>query len=90
MSSLRLSLPWLFFIVVALPVEKAVGQCAGVASTPQEASDCAAHGIPGEKVAALDPTHSYSLAELIDIAEHNNPRTRILWERAKQMRSNSV
>ncbi len=35
-------------------------------------------------MAAIDPNHSYTLAELIDIAEHNNPRTRIIWERAKQ------
>ena len=40
--------------------------------------------IPTGKIAALDPTHPYSLAELVDIAEHNNPRTRIVWERAKQ------
>jgi outer membrane protein len=32
----------------------------------------------------MDPSKAYSLAELIDIAEHNNPRTRIAWERAKQ------
>jgi len=37
-----------------------------------------------DTVAKLDPTHPYTLAELIDIAEHNNPRTRIVWERAKQ------
>jgi outer membrane protein TolC len=37
-----------------------------------------------DSVAKLDPTHLYTLAELIDIAEHNNPRTRIVWERAKQ------
>jgi len=35
-------------------------------------------------VAALDPNHTYTLTELIDLAEHNNPRTRIAWERAKQ------
>jgi outer membrane protein TolC len=32
----------------------------------------------------LDPTHVYSLAELIDIAELNNPQTHIAWERARQ------
>jgi hypothetical protein len=32
----------------------------------------------------LDPTHTYSLAELIDLAERNNPRTRVAWERARQ------
>jgi outer membrane protein TolC len=37
-----------------------------------------------DTVAKLDPDHLYTLAELIDIAEHNNPRTRIVWERAKQ------
>jgi outer membrane protein TolC len=37
-----------------------------------------------DTVAKLDPAHPYTLAELIDIAEHNNPRTRIVWERAKQ------
>jgi outer membrane protein len=35
------------------------------------------------KIATLDPTQAYSLAELVDIAEHNNPRTRVVWERAK-------
>src|SRR5271155_274 len=64
--------------------ERGWPQCAGVASTPRAASDCAAHAIAAGKIAALDPTHPYSLAELVDIAEHNNPRTRVVWERAKQ------
>jgi outer membrane protein len=64
--------------------ERGWSQCAGVASTPRGASDCATHAIPAGKIAALDPTHLYSLAELVDIAEHNNPRTRVVWERAKQ------
>jgi len=59
-------------------------QCAGIASSPSAAADCAAHAIPVDTVAKLDPAHAYTLAELIDIAEHNNPRTRIVWERAKQ------
>jgi outer membrane protein TolC len=59
-------------------------QCAGVASTPAAAADCAAHSIPFDTIATLDPVHPYTLAELIDIAEHNNPHTRIVWERAKQ------
>lgn len=32
----------------------------------------------------LDPNHSYGLAELIDIAESNNPQTRIAWDQARQ------
>jgi TolC family type I secretion outer membrane protein len=33
---------------------------------------------------AIDPAKTYSLAELIDIAERNNPETRVVWEQAKQ------
>jgi outer membrane protein len=33
---------------------------------------------------AIDPTHTYSLAELIDLAQINNPETRIAWEHARQ------
>ncbi len=62
----------------------AESQCAAIASTPNAAADCAAHGIPQGAVTPLDAAHSYSLAELIDLAERNNPRTRIAWERARQ------
>ena len=61
-----------------------LGQCAGIATTPKAAADCAAHAAIKESVAGIDPSHPYTLAELIDIAEENNPRTHILWERAKQ------
>jgi outer membrane protein len=40
--------------------------------------------VPVDRVARVDPAHPYSLAELIDIAEMNNPQTHIAWERAKQ------
>ncbi len=63
---------------------RVLGQCAGMATTPTAAADCAAHALPQDGTAAIDPSHPYTLAELIDIAERNNPRTRILWERAKQ------
>ena len=59
-------------------------QCAAQVSTPRAAADCAAAATPQSTAASLDPNHPYTLAELIDIAEHNNPRTRIAWERAKQ------
>jgi outer membrane protein TolC len=32
----------------------------------------------------IDPTHTYSLAELIDLAQINNPETRVAWEHARQ------
>ena len=31
----------------------------------------------------LDPDKTYSLAELIDLAESHNPETRVAWERAR-------
>ena len=58
--------------------------CSGTALDPASAANCAAGTIPVATVARLDPSHIYSLPELIDLAEHNNPRTRIAWERAKQ------
>jgi len=33
---------------------------------------------------ALDPNRVYTLPDLVDIAEQNNPGTRVLWERAKE------
>jgi len=78
------SLVLLLLLVVAGPLEMSLAQCAGIASTPRAAADCAAHSIPFEKITTIDPNRSYTLAELIDIAERNNPRTRIVWERAKQ------
>lgn len=59
-------------------------QCSGVASTPGAVANCAAHAVPQGTVATLDTAHTYSLAELIDLAERNNPATRIAWERARQ------
>jgi outer membrane protein len=32
---------------------------------------------------AFDPSKTYTLSELVDIAEHNNPDTRVAWENAK-------
>jgi outer membrane protein len=80
----QFSLVLLFFSAILGPKEMCLAQCAGLASTPRAAADCVANSIPLDKVTAIDPNRSYTLAELIDIAEHNNPRTRIVWERAKQ------
>lgn len=61
-----------------------ISQCSGMASTPGAVADCAAHSFPKGQVVPLDRSHTYSLAELIDLAERNNPATRIAWERARQ------
>ena len=34
--------------------------------------------------ADIDPSHVYSLVELIDIAQRRNPATRVAWEQARQ------
>ena len=81
-SSFRLSmclLVWRAFAV--LPV---TAQCAGMASTPKDVADCLSHSVPASTATTIDPKHAYPLAELIDLAERSNPRTRIVWERAKQ------
>jgi outer membrane protein len=61
-----------------------MGQCAGKVTSPAAVADCAAREISREGTATLDPTHPYTLAELIDVAEHHDPGTRVVWERAKQ------
>lgn len=68
----------------SINVRSADAQCAGIASTPSLAAACASRGISHGAVASIDPARVYTLAELIDIAELNNPSTRISWERAKQ------
>jgi outer membrane protein len=40
--------------------------------------------LPSQQAAfAPDPSKSYTLAELVDLAERNNPETRVAWEDAK-------
>jgi len=78
------ALSGVLLVLACFGFERALAQCSGVVSTPKAAADCAAHSVPLDAVAALDRAHAYTLAELIDIAERNNPRTRVAWERAKQ------
>jgi outer membrane protein len=74
----------LLSLLLAFSAARAPGQCAGKVSSPTVVADCAARETPREAAAILDPVHPYTLAELIDIAEHHNPNTRTIWERAKQ------
>jgi len=79
------SLNFLFLsLLVAFSSARAPAQCAGKVSSPAAVADCAARETPREGAAILDPVHPYTLAELIDLAEHHNPSTRAIWERAKQ------
>jgi outer membrane protein len=74
----------LLSLLLAFSDAGAMGQCAGKVSSPAAVADCAARETPREGTAILDPVRPYTLAELIDIAEHHNPSTRTIWERAKQ------
>jgi outer membrane protein TolC len=56
----------------------------GTISDLSTAATCTAKLSTPKTRANLDPQRPYRLEELIDIAESNNPRTRISWERAKQ------
>src|SRR6202453_1486343 len=71
-------------LLLAFSTARALGQCAGNVSSPEAVAGCAARETPREGTAILDPVHPYTLAELIDVAEHHNPSTRTVWERAKQ------
>jgi outer membrane protein len=71
-------------LLLAFSAARVEGQCAGKVSSPAAVADCAARETPREGTAVLDPAHPYTLAELIDVAEHHNPSTRTIWERAKQ------
>lgn len=62
----------------------AAAQCVGTISDLSTAATCTAKIATPKTLAAIDPERPYRLEELIDIAETNNPRTRIAWEGAKQ------
>jgi outer membrane protein TolC len=74
-------------LLLAFSTARVLGQCAGNVSSPEAVAECAARETPREGTAILDPVHPYTLAELIDVAEHHNPSTRTIWERAKQKAS---
>jgi len=64
--------------------ERGRAQCAGIATAPTAVLSCASRAAPGPTIETIDPTRKYSLTELVDIGEHNNPRSRVAWERVKQ------
>jgi len=69
------------------------GSCAVAQSAPAS-PDHPWHGVGEQRIEAegknsressfsIDPIKSYSLAELIDLAETHNPETQVAWERAR-------
>ncbi len=77
----------LLSLLLTLCAAEALGQCAGKMSSPAATAECAARETPHEGTVILDTDHPYTVAELIDLAERHNPRTRTIWERAKQKAS---
>ena len=62
----------------------AIAQCQGMVDSVTIAASCTARSNVPISHTEIDPHKAYRLEELIDIAETNNPQTRISWETAKQ------
>jgi len=78
-------------ILAASPLSRAqtaATQCTGRVGEPSAAAECTANRKTPLTVAQINPATPYHLDELIDIAESNNPTTRVTWERAKQAAEN--
>jgi len=82
--SLRLCCIFLAGFYFPLCAPSAAAQCVGTISDLSTAATCTTERPAPKALATIDPRRPYRLEELIDIAESNNPRTRIAWERAKQ------
>ncbi len=62
------------------------GLCAKGASLSTRAAAVTPHVVPTdreERTVTPDAAKTYSLAELINLAEQNNPETRVAWQNAK-------
>jgi len=71
-------------LLLSAAAKRASAQCEGQITSLEVAARCTERSSVPMSRAEIDPTKSYRLEELIDIAETNNPRTRIAWEQAKQ------
>lgn len=59
-------------------------QCQATVGTVETTARCVMRSSAPTQKADIDPNRPYTLPELIDIAESNNPQTRMAWESAKQ------
>ena len=73
-----------FLLLLFAGVSLARAQCQGKLTSVDAAADCTARINTPTLKADIDPKKPYRLEELIEIAESNNPLTRIAWESAKQ------
>jgi outer membrane protein TolC len=81
MRSVRTLIPLLFLFA---GIQTALAQCQGMVDSVAATAGCTERSNVPVTKAEIDPQKPYRLEELIDIAETNNPRTRIAWEAAKQ------
>ncbi len=85
MTELHRPLAAILGVLLYLPI--AVGQNAPVSpDRPWQAPAGVAPTAPPRSVPAFspDPAKVYSLSDLVNLAEQNNPETRVAWENAKQ------
>lgn len=58
-------------------------QCPAAAAGLATELHCVEHNLPSAPGEELDPTHAYTLSELIDLAESSHPATRMAWLEAR-------
>jgi len=85
-SSVLVGLRWIYVLLLLLSADgkRATAQCQGPLTWLENAARGTARSSVPMSRAGIDPTKPYRLEELIDIAETNDPRTRIAWEAVKQ------
>src|ERR1700722_6683593 len=88
---IRVVLPWMggrawsiAFVCALLPFVLYAQRAPSVPDRPWESglAEKSLHAGPGNEM-KLDPAHIYTISELIDLAEQNNPATREAWAFAK-------
>jgi len=70
--------------LLSAAAKRASAQCQGHLTSLENAAHYTAQSNVPICKAEIDPSKPYRLEELVDIAESNNPLTRIAWESAKQ------
>jgi outer membrane protein len=76
---------FIIFIMLCAPLSALCQQAPVAADRPWEAAPTMQPGVPPRHSPAFvpDPLKIYTLPELVDVAEQNNPETRLAWENAK-------
>src|SRR3984885_12665274 len=75
------------FIILYAPLISVSQQAPAAPDRPWDGVPNVQPGVPSRPVPAFvpDPLKMYTLPELVDIAEQNNPETRVAWQNAKAL-----